>query len=206
MSDQNIKKLEISLDLPLEVTGLVVGKKGATINKIKVSSKANVVLSPDPLAENQKLKRLTIQGTKREVDLAQDQIIKILNTWCGFESETGENHRNIDLLPDNTRSIVLAYKSKQGQQQTRAAAQGHSNQQGAAHASGQYVQPSHHAQERAKPTQPLQYSSKPANHYDACNSATAHGYYSNVDNAAVVNGQQQGYRGAAPNAVAPPPR
>jgi hypothetical protein len=202
MSDQNIKKIEISLDLPLEVTGLVVGKKGATINKIKLSSKANVVLSPDPLAENQKLKRLSIQGTKREVDIAQDQIIKILNTWCGFESETGENHKNIDLLPENTRSIVLAYKSKHGQPHTRAgtaAVQGHTNQHAATPGSGQ--QPPQHAQERAKSTQPPQYSTEPANHYDPRNTAPAHAYYANVDNSVGLNGQQQAYRGAAPNAV-----
>ena len=204
MSDQNIKKLEFSLDVPLEVTGLVVGKRGATINKIKLSSKANVVLSPDPLPENDKLKRLTIQGSRKEIEIAQDQIVKLLNSWCGFESESGENHKNIDLLPEKTRNIVLAYKSRQPHSRGGpAAVQGHSSQSSAAHSPGQNVAPLHHAQERPKQTQAPSYSAETANNYEARSSAAGGVYYQNADSSAALNGQQQAYRNSAPASVVP---
>ena len=200
-SDQNTKKVEFSLDIPLEVTGLVVGKKGTTIKQIKQTSKANVLLSADPLPDNEKLKRLTIQGSRREVENAQDQIVKLLNSWCGFESETGEDHKNIDLLPTQTREIVLAYKTKQGQYSRGAPAnQGHNPHNTANHTASQYPAQLHHVSER--PTYPkAQYATEQTNNYEARNSATNNAYY---DNIAAMNGQQQGYRSTAQTAVVSP--
>ena len=75
---------KVELDLPIEVAGLVVGKKGVTINAIKASSKAHVQLSALPLPDNPKCKRLTISGSsKRDVDDAKDQVVQILASWCG---------------------------------------------------------------------------------------------------------------------------
>jgi hypothetical protein len=103
---------ELCIDLPIEVTGLVVGKKGTTISKIQESSRATLSLSANTLPENKKLKRITILGSDTEAKNAQDQIVRILIRWCEFE------HPNFDLLPEKTKCIVAASKSKKSQQIT----------------------------------------------------------------------------------------
>jgi hypothetical protein len=205
-SDQNMQKIEV--DLPLEVTGLVVGKKGVTINKVKQLSKATVVLSADPLPENEKLKRLTIQGSKREVDIALDQIVKLLNSWCGFESDSGGNQKNMDLLPGKTRDIVLTYRSRQLQPNRNApTAQslppGAHNPHGAAgHIVTQHTPSSHVISDMPPPAH--QFSGEVPNTYDVRNSAATNPYYPPPENNAVLNGQQQVYRAPPQNNVVNP--
>jgi hypothetical protein len=203
--DQTMQKIEV--DLPLEVTGLVVGKKGVTINKVKQVSKATVLLSADPLPDNEKLKRLTIQGSKREVDIALDQIVKLLNSWCGFESETGGNQKNMDLLPSKTRDIVLTYRSRQQQPSRNAPTQpmpaGAQNPHSAAgHIATQHTPISHVASDTPPPAH--QFSGEMPNNYDVRNNAATNPYYPPSENNAALNGQQQAYRGAPQNNVVNP--
>jgi hypothetical protein len=103
---------ELCLDLPIEVTGFVVGKNGSTIGKIRESSHATVSLSANTLPENKKLKRITILGSDTQAMHAQDQVVGLLIRWCEFE------HPNFDLLPEKTKRIVVASKSKRSQQIT----------------------------------------------------------------------------------------
>ena len=113
---------KVELDLPIEVAGLVVGKKGVTINAIKASSKAHVQLSALPLPDNPKCKRLTISGSsKRDVDDAKDQVVQILASWCGIGSSSGEVQSNLELLSASVRSAVLA--SRRGGAKGRIAQQ-----------------------------------------------------------------------------------
>ncbi len=100
------------MDVPIEVAGLVVGKKGSTIGKIQELSHATISLSANTLPENKKLKRITILGSDKEAKNAQDQIVRILIRWCEFE------YPNFDLLPEKTQHIVVASKSKKSQQIT----------------------------------------------------------------------------------------
>jgi hypothetical protein len=98
--------IEICLDLPNEITGLVIGKKGTTIMKIQESSHAQITITAIMLPENKKLRRVSIIGSEQAAKNAQDQIIRLIVRWCDFEFP------NFDLLPEKTKQIVAAYKSK----------------------------------------------------------------------------------------------
>jgi len=83
------------IDLPLQVAGLVVGKKGVKINQIKQRSNAQVELAKDVLETDANLKRLTMKGTHEEVAKAEEMIYDLLSKWCVGEGSDG----NFALLP-----------------------------------------------------------------------------------------------------------
>jgi hypothetical protein len=107
-----MQNVELCLDVPIEVIGLIVGKKGSTILKIQESSHAMISQASNTLSGSKKLKRITIHGTDSQAKNAQDQILGIIIRWCEFEDQ------NFDLLPEKIKQIVIASKSKKSQRMT----------------------------------------------------------------------------------------
>jgi hypothetical protein len=93
----------------LQVTGLVVGKKGVKINQIKQRSKAHVELSKDVLPSDNNLKRLTIKGTKDELKKAEGMIYELLLKWCDGEG----SEENFVLLPLEVQRRLKEFESNQ---------------------------------------------------------------------------------------------
>ena len=93
----------------LQVTGLVVGKKGVKINQIKQRSKAHVELSKDVLPSDNNLKRLTIKGTKDELKKAEGMIYELLLKWCDGEG----SEENFVLLPLEVQRSLKEFESNQ---------------------------------------------------------------------------------------------
>ena len=83
------------IDLPLQVAGLVVGKKGVKINQIKQRSRAQVELAKDTLPSDENLKRLTMKGSDEELHKAEEMVYDLLSKWCVGEGSEG----NFALLP-----------------------------------------------------------------------------------------------------------
>eukprot|EP00292_Cryptomonas_paramecium_P011787 CAMPEP_0113669926 /NCGR_PEP_ID=MMETSP0038_2-20120614/4851_1 /TAXON_ID=2898 /ORGANISM="Cryptomonas paramecium" /LENGTH=302 /DNA_ID=CAMNT_0000585883 /DNA_START=132 /DNA_END=1036 /DNA_ORIENTATION=- /assembly_acc=CAM_ASM_000170 len=197
MQTDQLSKVEMFLDIPVDVTGLVVGKKGVTIKKIKQTSKANVMLLPELPAEN--VNRLAINGSKRDAENAQEQIVKLLASWCGFGSEGGVIDRHVNLLPTITRDLVLSQRSTAVNHRAKAGAQGLQSSQGSIQQAGQ-KNPQHSDRPHTAPSIPSRMESSVTQDSRNLSIPSSHPLHPSINPVPTTNGQQAKPETAVPSA------